>query len=113
MKRSQFTKLCFLLSITGLGILYGSTEYLQPEITNIESVDSSKTGEVVKIQGNVSNFYSTPQASFFSLKDRTDEIQVVDFNANKYRSGGNLTVLGRVELRQGELQLVSTEIEQN
>lgn len=109
MKRKQFAHLCLILSILGLGILYISTHHLKPETINIGEVDSSKAGQVVKIQGQVKNFYSTKKASFFTLKDQTGKIQVVDFNAGKY--GGEATVLGTAELRKGQLQIVASEIE--
>ena len=99
-----------MLSAIGLVILQTSTSYLKPETIDIGKVDSSKAGEVVKIQGQVQDFYSTQQASFFTLKDQTGEIQVVDFNAGKH--GGKTTVLGTAELRQGKIQIVSTKIEQ-
>lgn len=108
MKRKKFTQLCLLLSIIGLGILYISTDYLKPETIEIGEVDSSKAGKVVKIQGQVQGFYSTQSASFFTLKDPTGEIQIVDFQAGKH--GGNVTVLGTAELRQGDLQLVASEV---
>ena len=113
MKRNQFRKLCLLLSIIGLGILYGSTTHLKPKITSIENIDSSKTGEVVQIQGNATSSYSTSKITFITLQDSTDQIQVIDFNTGRYSQGSNLTVLGKVELRQGDLQVVSTKIEQN
>ena len=108
MKRQKFARLCLLLSIIGLGILYLSTSYLKPETINIEQVDSSKAGETVKIQGQVQGFYSTKSASFFTLKDSTGKIQVIDFNAGKYN--GNVTVLGTAELRNGQIQIVASEI---
>ena len=111
MKRKQFARICLLLSVIGLGILYISTDYLKPEKIEIGEVDSSKAGKVVKIQGQVQGFYSTQSASFFTLKDPTGEIQIVDFEAGKY--GGNVTVLGTAELREGDLQIVASEITQN
>lgn len=110
MKRKQFARLCLLLSIIGLGILYISTDHLKPETIDIGEVDSSKAGEVVKIQGQVQGFYSTQKASFFTLKDSTGEIQVVDFNAGQH--GGNITVLGTAELREGSLQVVASKIKE-
>lgn len=113
MNREYFTYLCLFLSILGLGVLQFSTAYLKPEVTSIESVGSSEVGQTVKVSGNVSGFYSSDSASFFTLTDSTGEIQVTSFNNREVGSGAAVTVLGRVELHQGDLQLVSTEIEQN
>lgn len=113
MKRGKFTYLCLGLSIIGLAIMQFSVSYLKPEPVPVAEVDSSKAGETVKINGTVKNFYSTPQASFFTVKDSSGEIQVVDFDASNLDNGRRVSVLGRVELREGDLQLVSTEIEQN
>ncbi|QGA79936.1 OB-fold nucleic acid binding domain-containing protein [Candidatus Nanohalobium constans] len=113
MNRERFTYLCLFLSVLGLGILQFSTAHLKPDVTDINSVDSSKVGQIVKVKGNVSGFYSTGSASFFTLTDSTDKIQVTSFNQPEVSSGDTITVLGKAELHQGSLQIVSTEIEQN
>jgi len=112
-KREKFTYLCLALSVIGLAILQVSTTYLKPEVSEIQSVDSSKVGETLKLEGNVTGFYSTRSASFFTLKDSTGEVQIVSFNSPELRNGQNVTVLGQVELMKGNLQVVSSEIEQS
>ena len=113
MNREKFTYLCLTLSIIGLAILQLSTTVLKPETVPVQSVDESDVGTVVKIEGNVTGFYSTDSASFFTLEDRTGKIPVVNFQKLKLRNGQNVSVLGNVELRRGNLQLVSSKIEQN
>jgi RecJ-like exonuclease len=113
LKRRKFARLCLILSAIGLVMLHVSTSYLKPETIKIEEVDEGKVGKVVKIQGNITDFYSTGSASFFTVKDSKGEIQVVSFNSRDIGSSQQVEVLGKVELREGEVQLVSTKIEQN
>lgn len=112
MKRKKFTYLCLLLSVIGLVLLQFSTTVLRPETVPIEEVEEDSIGQTVKVEGTVTDFYSTDSATFFTLTDSTGEIEVVSFNSVEPGNGRNVSVLGNVELRSGSLQLVSTKIEQ-
>jgi RecJ-like exonuclease len=112
-KRKKFTYLCLLLSVIGLVLLQFSTTVLRPEVIPVEDVESEDIGQTVRVEGTVQDFYSTDSATFFTLEDSTGELQIVSFNPVEAGNGREVSVLGNVELRNGELQLVSTRIEQN
>ena len=113
MKRKKFTYLCLLLSVIGLVLLQFSTTVLRPEVVPVEDVESEDIGQTVRVEGAVQDFYSTDSATFFTLEDSTGEIQVVSFNPVETVNGREVSVLGNVEMRNGEIQLVSTKIEHN
>lgn len=113
MKRKKFTYLCLLLSVLGLVLLQFSTTVLRPDVVPVEDVESEDIGQTVRVEGTVQDFYSTGSATFFTLEDSTGELQVVSFNPVESGNGQKVSVMGNVELRNGELQLVATRIEQN
>ena len=76
-----------------------------PQAIDIGSIDASDIGAKVKVTGNISSIFSSEEASFYSIKDGKDSIEAVAFNSMPDIQGFS-TVTGRVDLYQGELQLI-------
>ena len=96
----------FELLIASIGLLILSILSTQaPQEVDIDSIETSDIGEKVTVTGNVSNIYSTEEASFIKIKDKTGEIKGVSFN-NFPALEGFSSVTGRVDLYQGQLQLI-------
>lgn len=111
MKRKRFARSCILVSVAGLALMYFSTQYFEPEKVSPADISRDDVGENFRVEGNVSGFYRTDSASFFKLNRRNSSIQVVDFERKSFPEGATLTVEGRIDLYQGELELVSTRVE--
>ena len=110
MKRKNFARLCILLSLTGLVIMYLGSSYLAPERTSIEDINQERIGENVRILGNVTSSYSTESATFLTVEDSTGSISVVDFESGDYREGEKLEVIGGVEMHRGDIQVSASRI---
>jgi RecJ-like exonuclease len=111
MKRENFTRLCLMASVIGLGIMYASTQLMQPAKISPAEVSKEDVGETYRVEGKVSGFYSTDTASFFTLEGEKDSLKVVDFQNRKFPTGQELAVTGKIDLYQGSLELISTRIE--
>lgn len=111
MKRQDFARLCLLISIVGLGMMYLSTYYLGPETVEPSDVSRRDIGSTVSVKGNVSDFYMTDSASFFTLNGKTSGIKVSDFQKRSLSNGEEVKVTGSVDLYRGDLQLVASKIE--
>ncbi|MFB6100836.1 MAG: exodeoxyribonuclease VII large subunit [Candidatus Nanohalobium sp.] len=112
MNRENFARLCILVSAVGLGIMYFSTQFMRPEKVAVSEVSRSDIGRSLRVEGEVTGFYTTDSASFFQLKSGNSSIMVVDFQKRRFSGGETVVVTGKVDLYRGSLELVSTEIEQ-
>jgi RecJ-like exonuclease len=110
MKRQDFARLCLVISLVGLGVMYLSTYYLGPETVEPSDVSREDIGSTVSVKGNVLDFYMTDSASFFTLKGETSGIKVSDFQKRSL-STGEVRVTGSVDLYRGDLQLVASKVE--
>ena len=112
MKRENFSRLCIAVSVIGLGIMYVSTEVIQPEKVSPREISQEDLGESIRAEGKVTEFYTTQSASFFTLQGNKSSISVSDFQKNDLSEGQKIVVTGQVDMYRGDLQLVSTQIEQ-
>lgn len=113
MKREDFARICLLVSLIGLSIMYASGEFLEPEKTDIGDISESDVGDTLVVEGTVSGFYSTDSASFFTLEDDSGSISVTDFDSRKFDNGEKINISGQVDLYQGDLQIVASEIRED
>ncbi len=100
---------CIVLSIIGLGIIHLSHSYIQPDEVKIDRIDETWMGNTVKISGNVENYVKTENAAFFTLENSSNTISVTDFESRNISD--QATVTGRVDIYQGDLQIVAKKIE--
>lgn len=98
-----------LLLLAGIGLFILSINSVQPpEEVEISSIEASDIGSKVAITGNTSVMYSTEDATFIEIEDDTESIEGVSFN--KFTGfEGYSRVTGRVDLYQGNLQLIVEE----
>jgi|GEM_PF-1367153 len=94
------------LLLAGIGLLILSISSIQPaQEVNIDSIQTSDIGDKVTVKGNISNIYSSGEASFINIRDETGEIEGVVFSEFPAVEGVS-TVTGRIDLYQGQLQLI-------
>ncbi|WP_414837725.1 exodeoxyribonuclease VII large subunit [Candidatus Nanosalina sp. VS9-1] len=92
------------LASTGLVIL-GFSAAQTPQTQKIGSIEASDIGEKVAVEGDISDVYSSGEAWFMEISDSTGSISGVSFSGSGFTSGQALLV-GRVEMYDGDLQLV-------
>lgn len=92
--------------------MHVSTVFIQPEAVSPGELSRTDAGETVRVTGNVSGFYSTDSGSFFTLKGSEGGVKVADFKGRRLENGERVSVSGSVKLYRGEMEIVSTEIEQ-
>ena len=98
----------FLL-LAGIGLFTLSILSIQPpEKVKISSIEASDIGAKVAVTGNTSIMYSTDEATFIEIEDKTGRIEAVSFSDFPGFEGSSL-VTGRVDLYQGQLQLIVDE----
>lgn len=114
MKRRQLYKISVFLSVIGLTLMYASSLYLEPETVEIKEIDKGQTGEVLAAKGTAANVSNSGNHLFMDLKDSTGSILVVDFDSQTSVSeDSTVTVIGNVELYEGELEIIAREIKKN
>lgn len=104
------TKIGPELLIAGIGLFLLSVSATQtPKEVAVDSINTSDIGEKVTVHGNTSNIYSTEEASFMDFKDESGDIGLVAFESLPLHEGESV-VTGRVDLYQGDLQLIVEDV---
>lgn len=94
--------------------MYASSLYLEPEKVDVKNIDESQTGKVLEVKGTAVNVTNSGDHLFIEFKDSTGSILVVDFDSEHSVSEGNsLTIIGNVELYEGELEIIARDIKKN
>lgn len=106
---SQIRNLCVLLAVVGLGTIHVSHSYIQPDEINVEEIDETMLGDTVKLEAEVVESNEAENAKFLTLDDGTGTIDAVDFDMRDIPSQASF--IGRIDVYQGNLQLVMEEIE--
>lgn len=97
------------LFVASIGLFILALASVQaPEERSIDSVDASDIGEKITLEGEVRGLHSTEDAAFAELEEGTGSIHLVAFEDDMLREG-SLTVSGRVDLYQGDIQLIVEE----
>ena len=112
MNQKQIYKISVFLSIIGLTLMYASSQYLEPEKVDVEDIEESSSGKVLEVEGTALNVTNSGSNLFMDLKDSSGSILVVQFDSDRSVSEGDpVSVIGSVELYEGELEIIAREIE--
>lgn len=110
--RKNVYRASVFLAVIGLTLMYFSTLYLEYEETDIGDIQRDWAGSNVQVDGEVTRFTRSGAHVFLDLQDSTGEIQVVDFDSElDLREGDELSVNGRVDIYEGNLQVISEEVD--
>lgn len=102
-------KAALLLTVTGLGGMIFLSSFVDLELTAIEDITPNDVGRSVKVCGEVEDkFTSRKGHTFFSLKG----LRVVVFNSTEVPdlAWTEVCVVGRVEMYQGDLEIIAEEV---
>lgn len=112
MRQRHIYYTCTILAVIGIGLIYGSSIYLEPKQAKINELQRNWQGQKILLEGNVTDFYTAKGHSFLKLKDSTAEIKVVDFNSERsLETGSTVEVEGRISMHKGKMEIIADEIE--
>ncbi len=117
---NKFPLVFFVLSLTGLFLIYMSAGKIESRIVGISNIDSSLIGNYVQITGYVESVKFSGNTIFVSLSDGYKSIDVVIFSDLKnalgsdagkiFAAGSVVSVKGTVDEYQGSLEIVPGKI---
>lgn len=100
-------RISLLLVLVGLTLLYASSLVFKPETVAMSDIGQDHLGEQVRVAGAVRGLSETDDAVFFDVEEGNAEIRAVHFGPGlEIEEGGRYTFEGRVDIYQGELELV-------
>jgi aspartyl/asparaginyl-tRNA synthetase len=117
----QIIKISLVFSFAGIIALFILVLTTEPGFVEINSIDSSMLGENVKTVGYVKGAFESNGHVFLTLEDggpASKSIKVVMFkrdaekqpNIYSVRKGDNITVLGKISIYKGELEIIARKV---
>lgn len=98
------------MSVIGLGGIHVASQSITPAEPAISEIDSSWSGETVRIRGEVVSSYSSGNNTFLNV-GREHNITVVDFESEKnYETGEQVSVTGAVRIYRGTVEIVADSV---
>ena len=113
MEEKLLLKVSLIISVTGLGAMIFISYTININKTSIESITPNDVGRSVKACGQVEDkFTSKNLHTFFTLSEGSETIKVVVFNSTKIPpfAWEEVCITGRVELYEGELEIIAEEV---
>ena len=112
-------KICLILTIIGLIVLFFVVNNIKPLQVNISQIDESKIGNYIMVTGKIITKPVWKNDNlFFTIKDESGKIKIVMFSQDtrKYpelniAKNDEVLVEGRVNEYKGELEIVAKKIE--
>jgi len=105
-------KITLSISLIGILLLLFLSDFLEPELTNINQINNKLLNKKTKIQGQISNIKTYTNQSFqvISIKDSTGEIDITLSKILNLTKNQNITVIGMVNEYNKNLQIQADEI---
>jgi len=111
MKEERLYQVCIVLATIGIGLIHASSIYLEPEKTQINEIERSQQGQIVRLEGNITNFHTSNGHTFFDLKDSTASIGVAEFNQERdLKENSEVEVEGKVSMHEGQMEIIAEEV---
>lgn len=118
MKDNNIIKLCLLFSVIGLVSLFLITQFEEVENIPIGKIDESHMGQMVKVNGEVTDKYVSKDGHlFFDLTENGNNIKIVLFNNKLNDLGlkpeeikGKIGIIGIVKKYKGEMEILPEKI---
>ncbi len=117
---NRFPAVFFLLSLSGLLLIYMSAGKTESRMTSITNIDSSLVGNYVQTTGYVESFKISGNTIFVRLSDGYKSVDVVVFSDLKNALGSDsekifavgtvVSVRGTVEEYKGSLEIIPGKI---
>ncbi len=114
MNEKSLTKLCLIVSLIGLAIIYIMESVSSADTTYIGNITKDTVGESVKVCGIISKMYvSNKENIFFNLNDSASINVVVFrdktdlFDAGSIENGMRACVEGTVQIYKEKLEIIA------
>lgn len=110
----QVTALVLILALIGLAGIYFAASNLEPVDVNVESIEDSMTGKLVRITGRIDNIRKTSSNNiYWTVNDGSNiTIPLLDSKFKKISAtkGNTVEIVGLVSQYKGELEIMPKEI---
>ena len=110
----DIVKISVVIAIVGIVSLFFISTIFAEEATDISDL---KIGQMERVNGMVTSIYvSRDSHVFLNVADKTGDIDVVAFKSSNIdlaydlEVGDEISVMGRVEEYQGDLEIIAKEI---
>ena len=102
-------RLSLIVILFGLSGLYLISLYIEPEFTNINDIDRSFAGKVVKTGGIISKIFLSDSSTLFLTLEENKNLKIIEFNSeeNKLAKQDKISLIGEVVLHKGELEIIA------
>jgi RecJ-like exonuclease len=108
------TLLILILAVIGLTITNFAITNIKPLELNIESIEDSMTGRLVKISGSIDNIKKSSSGnSYWTINDGSSiTVPILDkeFKQLTPKRGDTVDIIGLVSKYNGELEIMPKEI---
>ncbi len=106
-------RVSLLLVLTGLTTMYAASILATPTSVTVSDLDEGDAGTTVRVRGTVTDHTTSDETEFFRIKGEDGDIQAVNFGERLgITTGTTYTFQGRVDLYQGELELIVEDVEE-
>jgi len=105
----RLEKIALITAILGILLLVYLSSSLEPKLVKISDINGNMMDNYVRISGEIIKLKTYDKFSVFSIKDSTDEINVISYQ-NLSNMSGNIEVTGKVTSWKGMLELEASEI---
>ena len=111
MQEKQLLKICIIISIIGLSLLYLYSEEI--ELKPIRTIEESKVDQVIKLQGKVNSLSQQEKIAFLDVENEKIELtKVILFKDEDIwlKEGDYVEITGTVEDYKGEKEIIANKV---
>lgn len=108
----RLERVSLLFVIAGLGVMYVAATVYSPPDVSPGAIGMDDTGTTVAVAGQVSDVQRTDDGVFFDIQGEEGAIRGVSFADVNLHEGQRYRMTGRVEVYQGELEVVVETVEE-
>jgi len=105
-------KLSICVSLIGVFFLLALSNFLEPKLIEIKSIDAGFLDKPVKINGQILNIRNYNQSNFqvLLIQDKTGKIEIVINKITNLQKLQNITAIGRITEYEKDLQVQADKI---
>ena len=104
-------KTALFLSLLGIFLLIIISNFIEPRLSKIESIDRKNIEDFIKIKGNISDIKNI--GTLFRIGDETGKINGIIYDNEKIKERKNVIIIGKIMDFEGELEIEVRSIREN
>ena len=106
-------KTALFLSLLGIFLLIIISNFIEPRLSKIESIDRKNIEDFIKIKGNISDIKNIGNMTLFRIGDETGKINGIIYDNEKIKERKNVIIIGKIMDFEGELEIEVRSIREN